>query len=126
MNERIMEGKLKGYCCAQIIMEYAIDRMEMDQLKDNEAIMTIMGTLCGGLKHGSTCGILSGAMCALNLADHENFLVNEGDILWDWFEEAFGSTNCAELLGNDPEDARLNLCPAMMDAMMNYLDDILD
>ena len=55
MNEEILDLKLKGYCCSQMIMEMGLRRLE----KENEDLVSAMAGLCDGMWSGRVCGILS-------------------------------------------------------------------
>ena len=94
---RIMELKLQGYCCSQIIMQLGLEGMG----RENEDLIAAMAGLCDGMHRGGTCGTISAAVCLLYLIDREQagFLCDE---LFDWFEDSFGSTECDELIESSP------------------------
>lgn len=121
MNEEILDLKLKGYCCSQIIMEMGLRRLG----KENEDLVAAMAGLCDGMWHGRTCGILSGASCLLYLADpHEASKCHICD-LNDWFLDMFGGIDCDELLRGNPLN-RAEKCPMMLEATFAKVAELLD
>lgn len=121
MNQDILEFKLKGYCCSQIIMGLGLKKMG----KENPDLIAAMAGLCNGLWQGKTCGILSAAICLLYLADPEEAGRFYGSAFYEWFEDAFGSTECDELLEDNPLN-RAEKCPAMLEASYLKLCELLE
>lgn len=111
MNEEILELKLKGYCCSQMIMEMGLRRLG----KENEDLIAAMAGLCDGMRSGRACGILSAAICLLYLADPKEASQGLTEDLTDWFEDAFGAIDCEELIGNDPM-GKVEKCPVMLES----------
>ena len=106
---RILELKLQGYCCSQIIMQMGLEGLG----RENEDLITAMEGLCGGMHRGSICGTLSAAVCLLYLVDKEKAedLSNQ---LFDWFEESFGSADCHVIIGENPMNKAL-ICGNIME-----------
>lgn len=121
MNEDIFELKLKGYCCSQIIMELGLRKLE----KENPDLIKAMAGLCNGLWQGKTCGILSAAICLLYLADPEEAARFNGSAFSEWFDDAFGSTECDLLMEGNPLN-RAEKCPAMLEASFMKLCELLE
>lgn len=94
---KIMELKLKGYCCSQIIMQMGLEAIG----KENDDLILAMKGLCDGMRHGEICGTLSSAICLLYLVDSDR-AENLSDELYDWFEDSYGSTGCEEILEGNP------------------------
>jgi hypothetical protein len=94
---RIMELKLQGYCCSQIIMQMGLEGLG----RENEDLITAMEGLCGGMHRGSICGTLSAALCLLYLVDKER-AEEWSNELFDWFEDSFGSAECDVLIDGNP------------------------
>lgn len=122
IKDRMVELKLKGFCCSQIIMQMGLDHME----KENPDLIDAMAGLCVGLGSGKTCGALSSAVCLLYLADPQEAAMSAVQDLTDWFEDSFGSSECSELLGDDPASARVNKCPMIVEATYQMVEELLD
>lgn len=121
MKEEIFELKLMGYCCSQIIAEISLRRMEME----NQGLVEAFAGLCDGVKCGRVCGVVSAAVCMIYLADGkeaERGLVQD---YLDWFEDAFETFDCYELIGDDPA-AKLEKCPMMVEATFQKLAELLE
>lgn len=121
MNSDILELKLKGYCCSQIIMEMGLARLG----KTNEDLVCAMAGLCDGMWQGRTCGILSAGICLLYLADAKEASRNNVAELTDWFTDAFKSTECEELLESKPI-LKAEKCPMMLEATFQKIEDLLE
>lgn len=121
MNLDILDYKLKGYCCSQIIMEMGLVRLG----KENPDLVKASAGLCDGLYQGYVCGILSAATCLLYLADPEEASRSLAADLNDWFTDAFGSTECSELLGDDPLN-KVEKCPMMLEATFKQVEELLE
>lgn len=121
MNEEIFDLKLKGYCCSQIIMEMGLRRLG----KTNEDLIEAMAGLCDGTGSGKICGVLSAAICLLHLADSKKASMGASEDMTDWFEDAFGDTECSVLLEGNALN-KVEKCPAMIDATFHELEDILE
>lgn len=121
MNEEIFELRLRGYCCSQIIMEMGLRRLE----KENQDLIAAMAGLCNGMWQGKTCGILSAAICLLYLADPEKAAQFNAAALSEWFEDVFESTECDQLLGDNPIN-KVEKCPAMLEASFKKVCELLE
>lgn len=121
MNEEILDLRLKGYCCSQIIMAMGLKRLE----KENPDLIAAMAGLCDGVKMGSICGIVSAAVCLLHLADPKGAAMGLTEDLTDWFEDAFGSMQCSELIGSNPL-SKAEKCPVMLEASFQKLEELLE
>ena len=120
MNQDILELKLRGFCCSQIIMELGLRRLE----KENLDLIAAMGALCNGFWQGKICGILSAGLCLLYLADPEA-AGNHGTVLQEWFEDSFGSQDCDPLIENNPMN-KVEKCPMMLDATFLKICELLE
>lgn len=121
MEQELLEYKLKGYCCSQIVIDMGLKRMG----KENQDLVDAMGGVCFGMNQGKNCGILIAAMCLLHLVDPK-----EADMVYcrdffDWFEDAFGAIDCDELLEGNPLN-KVEKCPMMIQASMTELSEMLD
>lgn len=121
MNEEIFDLRLKGYCCSQIIMEMGLKRMD----KENPDLIAAMAGLCNGFWVGKTCGIYSACLCLLYLADAEEASRYNAAAFSDWFEDAFESTECDELLDNNPMN-KIEKCPVMLEASFEKVSELLE
>ena len=120
MNQDILELKLRGFCCSQIIMELGLRRLE----KENADLIAAMAALCNGFWQGKICGVLSAGICLLYLADPEA-AGNHSAVLQEWFEDSFGSQDCDVLLENDPMN-KVEKCPMMLDATFLKICELLE
>ena len=121
MNEEILDLRLKGYCCSQIIMEMGLKRLE----KENPDLIAAMAGLCDGVKCGSICGVLSAGVCLLHLADPKEAGMGLCEDLADWFEDVFGSIQCRELIGENPL-SKTEKCPMMLEAAFQKIEELLE
>jgi C_GCAxxG_C_C family probable redox protein len=109
---RMMQLKVKGYCCAQILLILALE----SQGKENPDLTRAANGLCFGINgSGEVCGALSGAACLISLyagkgKDDETpdsqytKMLSE---LTDWFRSAigdeYGGTRCGDILARFPD-----------------------
>ena len=126
VKERIFEGKLKGYCCSENIMDMALEDMGRD-VEQRQLFVKSMGAFCGGLHEGLACGTLCAAKAALWLAAEDSGKVcgELGPELMEWFRERFGAWDCADLLEGD-ESRRQTLCPVIIEDTYLKLRDMLE
>ena len=123
---RILDGKLKGYCCSEMIMDMALEDMGRSEEERRDAVWS-MGAFCSGLHEGLACGTLCAAKAALYIAE-ENYHKAHGELgpeLMEWFKERFGAWNCAELLEGD-DSRRQTLCPLIVEETYIKLYDMLE
>lgn len=121
MNEEILNLKLKGYCCSQMIMEMGLSRLE----KENEDLVAAMAGLCDGMQSGRVCGILSAAICLLYLADPKEASRGLTEELTDWFEDSFGETDCEALIEGNPLN-KVEKCPMMLEATFQKIEEMME
>ena len=108
----ILSLRQSGLCCSQILVKLVL----RDLGRENPDLVRAMAALCfGGGYSGGTCGVLTGAACALSLC-LENTPDKErsapllplllGD-LSDWFaiqtERSYGGMRCEEILTASPD-----------------------
>lgn len=121
MNQEILDLKLKGYCCSQMIMEMGLRRLE----KENADLVSAMAGLCDGMWSGRVCGILSAAICLLYLADPKEASQGGAGELSDWFEDAFSHTDCKALMEGNPLN-KVEKCPMMLEATFQKVEELLE
>lgn len=121
MKQEIVDLKLKGYCCSQIIMELGLQRLE----KRNDDLIAAMAGLCDGVRSGKICGILSAATCLLYLANPQEASGGAVEELIDWFEDAFEETDCQALLAENPLN-KVEKCPMMLEATFQKIEELLE
>ncbi len=121
LQTQIFELKMRGNCCSQIIMELALDDMELE----NKGLVRAMRGLCNGLQIGSICGTLSAASCLLFMMDPEKAQTGMNQELTDWFLQSFKSLDCRDLVGDDMM-ARLELCPVIMEKTYEKILELMD
>lgn len=120
MNQEILEFKLKGYCCSQIIMAMGLKKLE----KENPDLIAAMAGLCNGLWREETCGIVSAAVCLLFMAEPEHAGAKAAE-LYEWFEDAYDFMDCKALLVENPIN-KVEKCPAMLESTFNKVCDMMD
>ena len=121
MNQEIVDLKMSGLCCSQIIMQMGLNQMG----KTNEDLIGAMAGLCNGVETGKICGCLSAAICLLFLADPKGASKGTPIELTDWFEEAYGETDCARLLDGKLEN-KVVLCPMIIDNTFKKVEELLE
>ncbi|NLT58282.1 MAG: C_GCAxxG_C_C family protein [Clostridiales bacterium] len=118
-----------GLNCAQAIMQLSLELRG----EHNPGLIRALGGLGGGLGCGKSCGTLLGGCCLLAsygargaLGERERFdcraLVAQ---LVAWFEQAYGSTDCRDLVAPDPM-AIMDVCPGLIRATFLRCMDILN
>lgn len=120
MDQELLELKLKGYCCSQIIMEMGLRRLH----KGNPDLVAAVRGLCNGVGQGSICGVLSAAICLFHLADPEH----AGDLSSDfseWFLDSFGHADCNDIVEGNPLK-KVEKCPGIIDASYAWIADRMD
>lgn len=121
MNTEIIELKLKGYCCSQIIMQMGLEKLG----KNNEDLVKAMSGLCGGMATGKVCGCLSAAICLLFLVDGEDASMRGAREITDWFSETFGETDCDKLLEGKLSN-KVELCPVLIENTFKKVEEIIE
>lgn len=121
MNQEILELKLRGYCCSQIIMEMGLRRLN----KENPDLIAAMAGLCNGFWQGKTCGIYSACICLLYMVDAEEAERYNRAAFGEWFEDLFGDTECDALLEGNPMN-KIEKCPMMLEASFTKLSELLE
>ena len=107
----IISLRQSGLCCSQIMVKLILN----DLGRDNPELIRSVAALCfGGSQISGTCGVLTGAACALSLCLGSDtgreqaspdlpLLLSE---LADWFtarvNSPAGGTSCAEILSASP------------------------
>lgn len=121
MNEEILDLKLKGYCCSQMIMEMGLKRMG----KTNDDLVAASAGLCDGMWSGRVCGILSAAICLLYLVDAKEADREWAEELTDWFEDTFEYLDCKDLMEGNPLN-KVEKCPMMLEATFQKIEELLE
>ena len=106
---RVIELGLQGRCCAQIMVQLALE----ERGEENIQMADAAGALCFGHFSGAGCGALSGAALAMWLlagGPVDGALVAE---LVDWFRERHGAVDCSAILKGDLT-ARMTTCPGII------------
>ena len=119
-KKRLHELRQEGKGCAQIMMQLA---MEMNG-EENETVIKIMSSLCNGMYCGLLCGAFSGVACMMSYFDSEAAaeMIPE---LAEWFEDTYGSMNCADILEDDMGN-RILKCPKLMENTYEEAKEILE
>lgn len=121
MNQDILQYKLKGYCCSQIIMAMGLEKLG----KENPDLIQATAGLCNGVWQEKICGTLSAGVCLLCLADpHEAGKTYISELV-DWFEASFGNTECSALINGNPL-AKTETCPMIIEATFTKISEMLD
>ena len=126
----ILSLRHDGYCCSQIIVKLAL----RDLGRDNPDLVRSMAALCFGGYGPGTCGVLTGAACALSLRLENGsgserpatllpLLLRE---LSDWFsltaEATYGGIRCEEILASSPDK---RACTLLLLAALEKLQSML-
>jgi len=125
-KERVFEGKLKGYCCSENIMNMYLEDTGRPP-EERRDLIKAMGAYCGGLHEGLACGTLCAASSVLFLAE-EDFDKARDELrpeLMEWFKERFGSWNCHEILEGD-YSRKPKVCPIIVEDTYTKLRDMLE
>ncbi|OPY64256.1 MAG: putative redox-active protein (C_GCAxxG_C_C) [Syntrophorhabdaceae bacterium PtaU1.Bin034] len=109
---RMLQLKMEGYCCSQIIMVIALEA----QGKTNAELVRATGGLCFGAgMSGEVCGALSGGACLISLYGGKGSGEEKADLrlpsmmneLVEWFREGpaatYGGMRCDDILTRHPD-----------------------
>lgn len=121
MEDRIQELMFEGYCCSQIIMILGLEMLN----KKNPDLITSIAGLCKGMGRGKTCGTLSAAYCLLTLVDPIQAQTTHIPALNQWFLDTFESTECEELVQNNPA-VIATLCPELIRATFDKISEMME
>jgi hypothetical protein len=119
--DKIFEYRLKGYCCAQILLQMGLDEVE----RENQDLINAANGLCNGLHSGLVCGALSGGACLLSFFEPEKAPAQMIPDLIDWFKERFNSCDCSEIIGDDPIN-RVKKCPDIVVETYEKVKELLE
>ncbi len=106
-------------CCQSVLIPFA---REMGLTEEQACAL---GSHFGaGMKHGSTCGALTGALMVLGMAGYGE---EQSSALLRRFREDRGALTCAELLraSHDRGEARKDHCDGLVFYMTELLEQIL-
>ena len=108
----ILSYRQSGLCCSQILVKQILK----DMGRENPDLVRSMAALCYGSGYSEgTCGLLTGAACALSLGlegnpDRERadaLLTLMLDELFGWFtvkaETSYGGSRCVDILAASPD-----------------------
>ena len=111
---RMLELSRKGYFCAQILMQLALDA----EGKDCPELIRAMGGLNAGIGFsGGPCGALTGGERDAMLREFH-----------DWFRERtaeYGGESCDRILAGDPSN-QLRRCPALVQEVYGKCVELLE
>ena len=105
----ILSLRHEGFCCSQIVVKLLL----RDLGRENPDMVRAMAALCFGT--GGTCGVLTGAACALSLGlggdsgreQADPLLCLLLDELVAWFtvqaERSYGGSGCEQILKASPD-----------------------
>ena len=114
-KERVLNKRAAGYCCSETVMSLCLEDLGRNPDSDRDLIKS-MGAYCGGLHEGLSCGALCAAVAVLWIVEDDPIKAHDeiGPEMMAWFQERFGSWNCADLLDGD-ESWMMTLCPIIME-----------
>ena len=108
----ILSHRQNGLCCSQILVKLILQ----DMGRENPDLVRSMAALCYGSGYSEgTCGLLTGAACALSLGLEGNpereradaLLTLMLDELCGWFTvkaaTSYGGSRCADILAASPD-----------------------
>lgn len=124
---RMLELSRKGYFCAQILMQLALDA----EGKDCPELIRAMSGLNAGIGFsGGPCGALTGGACFLGYFS-EGMEPQERDAMLkefrDWFKERtaeYGGESCDSILAGDPTN-QLRRCPPLIQEVYGKCAELL-
>ncbi len=120
MEEKLLDYRLQGYCCSQIVMEEGLHMLDRE-----DPLMVEAGAgLCFGMNTEKTCGILTAAAMVLALWDQEQLAEASRDLM-EWFEETYGALDCETLLAGNPLN-KVEQCPAMIQAVLGQMQERME
>jgi len=124
-NSRLLDLRLKGYCCSQMIIKMGL---EDSGREDNPDLIQAVRGLCDGLHAGLLCGILSSCACLIALLAPDDAPVITADLA-DWFRSEFetdnGGINCDDILADDPMN-KSTKCPRILAATYEKMMEMLE
>ena len=120
MNEEILDLRLQGLCCSQIIMQLGLVRLG----KENPDLIAAAKGLCNGVHQEKICGILSAGVCLLYLADPDR-AASLSAAFREWFSESFGAVDCWDLMGGELQK-KMEHCPRIMESSFTKLADLME
>lgn len=106
----------KGYCCSQILVKFILDAQD----EENPGLLRALQGLCKGMaSRHSTCGLLTGGMCALAYVtgrggEDEQAHVMAEEMRYkylEWFKEltaGCGGMDCVRILGESSDNFDLH------------------
>lgn len=107
-------------CCQSVIVPFAKDM----GLSEEQAYQ--LGAHFGsGMRHGATCGALSGAMMVLGALGYDG--VKASAVIHD-FRQSHGATDCATLLkaSHDRGEAKAAHCSGLVYEMVTMLAELVE
>lgn len=107
------------YNCAQSVLLAFGDRIGLTE----EQAFQVANHFGAGMRHGSTCGVLSGGLMVLGLLGYDEKTAGE---LLRQFREKYEATQCAELLSRSKDRGipRKEHCDGLVLEMVETLDQI--
>ncbi len=120
---RLHELRQSGLCCAQAIMQLALEcRGEEDP-----GLIRALGGLCNGMGQGLVCGALSGAACMLSYIDAKAARTEIIPRLTEWFKDEYGANgiNCDDILEGDHHN-HIRICPSLIDNVYREAKELLE
>lgn len=118
LEDRVGELLRQGLHCSQIMMQLGLDALELDRPDLVKAMRGLAGGL-GGCGHN--CGALTGGVCMISLVAGRGATEETADPdlaamvseLLAWFEETYGSAECADIIQGDRDNIPLT-CPGLV------------
>lgn len=124
-NSRLVELRLRGYCCSQIIMKMGLEDACRE---DNPGLIQAVRGLCDGMHSNMICGILTASACLISLLQPDNaeILINE---IVEWFRDEYekinGGITCEAILAGNPINLSIR-CPRMLAATYDKVIELLE
>ncbi len=110
MAEQLRADKTSHYNCCQGTLLPFCEECHLDR----ETALKIAANFGSGMRHGSTCGAVVGALMALGLAGADE---KKATALLRQFKEKNGSLLCAELLAKNTGDKKTHCDNKVFDAV---------
>lgn len=108
--EQLRADKAQHYNCCQAALLPFCEECQIDE----ETALKIAANFGSGMRHGSTCGAVTGALMALGLAGVDE---KKATALLRKFKEKNGALTCRELLAKNTGDKKTHCDSKVFDAV---------
>lgn len=117
----LRDDKEVHYNCCQAVLVTFADKLGLSE----EQAFTLGSNFGSGMRHGATCGTITGALMALGMMGYSE---QEATALLRQIREKHGATDCATLLRTAHErgEARKDHCDGLVYEIVEALEEIVN